>query len=73
MVILRESGGYICGSKDSFQQGKEESLGEIMLGRKYCFIRAVAPTEASWIRDVSVNWVNKVLIVCPCCNLDRDG
>ena len=47
MVILRESGAFVCGSKTSMKQGKEESLGEIMLSRKYCFVRAVAPTEVS--------------------------
>ena len=47
MVIIQETGGFICGSKQNFLEGKKETLGEIMLGRRYCFIRAVAPSEVS--------------------------
>ncbi|KAG7527553.1 hypothetical protein FFLO_06821 [Filobasidium floriforme] len=45
MVIIQETGGFICGSKQNFLEGKKETVGEIMLGRRYCFIRAVAPSE----------------------------
>lgn len=47
MIILKETGGYICGSKQSFLDGEKEDLGEIMLGNRYLFVRAVAPSEVS--------------------------
>jgi len=62
MVILRESGAFVCGSKTNVKQGKEETLGEIMLSRKYCFVRAVAPTEVSGSRASKKNEVNAPLI-----------
>ena len=62
MVILRESGAFICGSKTNVKQGKEETLGEIMLSRKYCFVRAVAPTKVSGSRASTKNEINAPLL-----------
>jgi hypothetical protein len=50
MVILKESGCYITGGKDSFQRdlaGQPDDLGSLMKSRRYTFVRAVAPSEVS--------------------------
>ncbi|KAJ9102224.1 hypothetical protein QFC20_005053 [Naganishia adeliensis] len=43
IVIVQEAGGYFTGSAEDFEKG-DTHIGDIMMNRRYCCIRAIAPT-----------------------------
>ncbi|KAJ9121137.1 hypothetical protein QFC24_004810 [Naganishia onofrii] len=43
IVIVQESGGFFTGSAEDFEKG-DTPMGDIMMNRRYCCIRAIAPT-----------------------------
>lgn len=45
MVIITEAGGMFVGGKDSFEKGTD-TLGDIMMSRRYACIRNVPATES---------------------------
>lgn len=45
IVIIQEAGGYVTtGHPETFSRG-DVSIGDVMMGRRYCFVRAIAPSE----------------------------
>lgn len=40
---MQEAGGYFTGSAEDFEKG-DTHIGDIMMNRRYCCIRAIAPT-----------------------------
>jgi hypothetical protein len=48
IVIVQETGGYVTtGHPDKFMQG-DIDIGEVMMGRRYCFVRAIAAPEVRY-------------------------
>ncbi|GHJ84267.1 hypothetical protein NliqN6_0669 [Naganishia liquefaciens] len=51
IVIVQEAGGYVTtGHPDKFLKG-DISIGDIMMGRRYCFVRAVAASKKDSAQD----------------------
>ncbi|KAJ9105283.1 hypothetical protein QFC21_001651 [Naganishia friedmannii] len=44
IVIVQEAGGFFTGSAEDFEKGNTP-MGDIMMNRRYCCIRAIAPTD----------------------------
>ena len=43
IVIVQEAGGFFTGSAKDFERG-DTPIGDIMMNRRYCCIRAIAPS-----------------------------
>jgi hypothetical protein len=52
-VIVKEAGGLFLGGVQSFARGNDH-IGDIMMSRRYCVIRAVAPSKVRLRRGSSV-------------------
>ena len=44
IVIVQEAGGFFTGSAEDFERGNTP-IGDIMMNRRYCCIRAIAPSN----------------------------
>lgn len=50
---MQESGGFFTGSAEDFEKG-DTPMGDIMMNRRYCCIRAIAPTTVSLYRPLAL-------------------
>jgi hypothetical protein len=54
IVIVQESGGYVTtGHPDKFLAG-DISIGDVMMGRRYCFVRALAAAEVGCLQSLEI-------------------
>ncbi|KAJ9121188.1 hypothetical protein QFC24_004862 [Naganishia onofrii] len=61
IVIIQESGGYATtGNPRVYAKGNVD-IGDVMMGRRYCFVRAIAATENETGKEKQERLVKELL------------
>ncbi|WVR08071.1 hypothetical protein IAU60_005117 [Kwoniella sp. DSM 27419] len=57
-IILSETGGFWHGGKEAFERAASE--GEVLMSRRYVFVRAVPPTETETAKEIQRRLVKEL-------------
>ncbi|WWC65794.1 uncharacterized protein I303_108416 [Kwoniella dejecticola CBS 10117] len=57
-IIVSETGGFFSGGKDAFEQ--DAAMGDILMGRRYVFVRALPPSKAESTEQIQRRLVKEL-------------